>query len=131
MNRGGRELGHLAPGGPEDVRFRSFFGMSVGVVIASWHLMKEHDLLSPDQAFLRYLWTLMFMCLYPKNEAELCTLTGGKYPKTWPYMYALHELNYYVVSTSQCIILFLNFLSTITPLKLFFRLTGRFYMKTG
>ena len=47
MNRKGRELGHLAPGGPEDVRFRSFFGMGVGVVIASWHLMAEHDLLPP------------------------------------------------------------------------------------
>ena len=104
-------MGHLAPGGPEDVRFCSFFGMGVGVVIASWHLMAEHDLLPPDQLFLRYLWTLIFMCLYPKNEAELCTLTGGKDPKTvrkntWPYIYALYELNYYVVSTSQCIILF-------------------------
>ena len=77
MRRGGKELGVLTPGGPEDIRFRSFFGGSVEAILDAWHRMAALGLLPPDLLFLHYLWALMFMCLYPKNEAELCTLCGG------------------------------------------------------
>jgi len=104
MRRGGKELGVLTPGGPEDIRFRSFFGGSVEAILDAWHRMAALGLLPPDLLFLHYLWALMFMCLYPKNEAELCTLCGGVDPKTvrnktWPFIFALHELEYHVVST--------------------------------
>ena len=103
MRRGGKELGTLAPGGPEDRRFRSFFGAGVAVVIAAWKGMAEHGLLPPEALFVHYLWALVFMCLYPTNEAELCLICGNRDPKTvrkyiWPYINSLYELNYYVVS---------------------------------
>ena len=47
MGRSGKRLGVLTPGGPEDVRFRSFFGAGVVVVLTAWHGMAEHDLF-PD-----------------------------------------------------------------------------------
>lgn len=103
MRRGGKPLGVLTPGGPEDIKFRAFFGGGVSTIIDSWKRMAEHDLLPPDLLFVHYLWALIFMRLYPKNETELCTLVGGHDPKTvrsktWPFIFALYELNYYVVS---------------------------------
>jgi len=103
MRRGGKDLGVLTPGGPEDIRFHSFFGAGVDVVLLAWNMMAEYELLPPDLLFVHYLWTLLFMCLYPKNEAELCALVGGRDPKTvrektWPFIFTLYELNYYVVS---------------------------------
>lgn len=103
MRRGGKQLGTITPGGPEDIRFRSFFGAGVATVIEAWHMMADRGMLPPDLLFVHYLWALMFMCLYPRNEAELCTLAGGVDPKTvrgktWPFIHALLELSYYVVS---------------------------------
>jgi len=110
MQRGERRLGVLRPGAPEDVRFRSFFGVGAEVVLAAWNGMAEHSVL-PDRSleFVHFLWALCFMCLYPKNEAALCGILGGRDPKTvraktWPFIYALHELSYYVVSDSQIIL---------------------------
>ena len=105
MRRGGHRLGVLTPGGPEDVRFRGFFGANVATVIDAWKQMEGEGLLPVDLFFRHFLWALLFMCLYPKNEHELCALVGGHDPKTvraktWPFIFALYELNFYVVSTS-------------------------------
>ena len=103
MGRSKRRLGVLTPGGPEGARFRSFFGASVVVVLTAWHGMAEHDLLLDRPGFKHYLWALLFMAVYPKSEAALCAHLGGCDPKTarariWPYMFALDELSFHVVS---------------------------------
>ena len=103
MGRSKRRLGVLTPGGPEDARFRSFFGASVVVVLTAWHGMAEHDLLPDGLGFKYYLWALLFMAVYPKSEAALCAHLGGCDPKTarakmWPYIFALDELSFHVVS---------------------------------
>jgi len=116
MRRGGHRLGVLTPGGPEDIRFRGFFGANVATVIDAWKRMEQHGLLPAELLFVHYLWALLFMCLYPKNEHELCALVGGYdtktvRAKTWPFIFALYELNYYVVSSidapSRCLHYFL------------------------
>ena len=84
MQRGGKSLGVLTPGGPEDTRFRSFFGAGVNTVLDAWFRMQDLGLL-PVEAnlfFVHYMWALMFMCVYPKNQATLCALCGGVDPKT-------------------------------------------------
>ena len=107
MGRSEKRLGVLTPEGPEDVRFRSFFGAGVVVVLTAWHGMAEHDLLPDGLGFQHYLWALLFMAVYPKSEAALCAHLGGCDPKTarakiWPYIFALHELSYHVVSDFVC-----------------------------
>ena len=64
--------------------------------------MAEHNLLPKKLLFVIYLWALVFMCVYPKNEKAFCALVGGPDPKTvqkkmWPFVFALYELNYIVV----------------------------------
>ena len=130
MRRGGKKLGVLTPGGPEDVRFRSFFGAGAEVILNAWHRMAELDLLPPDRLFLHYLWALLFMCIYPKNEAALCTLVGGHDPKTvraktWPFIYALSELSYSVVRHTLSS---LPLLVTISHIVFLF---ARFCLRTG
>ena len=136
MRRGGHRLGVLTPGGPEDIRFRGFFGANVATVIDAWKRMGQHGLLPAGLLFVHYLWALLFMCLYPKNEHELCTLVGGYDPKTvraktWPFIHALYELNNYVVSsmmppTAACIILINEHLTR----ELYF-FTPRFCLEIG
>ena len=105
MNRDGKRLGKLTSGGAEDLRFRSFFGAGVITVLDAWARMQQLGLLptEPHLHFKHFLWALLFMNVYPKNEATLCTLCGGVDPKTargkiWPFIVSLMELNYYVVS---------------------------------
>ena len=102
MGRASKPLGRLDPGGPEDKRFRSFFGAGVVVVLAAWRGMRDHDLLPPKPLFAHYLWVLMFMCLYPRNEVELCRLVGKDAKtvrkRTWPFIHSLYEYCFHVVS---------------------------------
>ena len=51
---------------------------------------------------IHYLWALMFMKIY-SSETALCAHAGGVDPKTfqkwiWPFILALAELEYTVVS---------------------------------
>ena len=85
------------------MRFRSYFGAGILVILDAWGKMNENNLLLPGLLFRHYLWALVFMCVYPKNEAALSVLLEGKDPKTirkhtWPFIYALYELKFYVVS---------------------------------
>jgi len=57
---------------------------------------------------IHYLWVLMFMKIY-SFETALCGHAGGVDPKTfgkwiWPFIRALAELEYTVVSFYVCII---------------------------
>jgi hypothetical protein len=102
MQRESKVLGNLSPGGPEDTRFRSFFGAGATTILVAWHAMAEHNLLPNNLLFIHYLWALLFMCVYPKNEKAFCALVGGPdrktvRKKTWPFIFALYELNYFVV----------------------------------
>lgn len=102
MNRAGRRLGKLSAGGPEDRRLRSFFGVGVVVLLDGWVRMKEQDLIPVGGMFFHYLWALMFMKIY-STEAAMCGHAGGVDPKTfrkwiWPFIYALSDLEYTVVS---------------------------------
>lgn len=104
MRRGTKSTGILDQGAPEDTRFRSMFGTSALVCITAWRMMAQHNLLPPEHQFVHYLWALLFMKVYPDNETALCTLCGGRDPKTvrkyiWPYIFSLYELNFYVVSS--------------------------------
>lgn len=107
MGRAGKQLGTLARGGPQDIRFRSFFGAGAVVVVDAYCRLIDNGLFPVEVGlrFVHFLWALAFMCLYPKNQASLCTLCGGVDPKTvrkkiWPFIYALHDLNHYVVRVS-------------------------------
>ena len=102
MRRGTKSLGTLNPGAPEDTRFRSMVGTSALVCVTAWSMMVQHDLLPPEHQFVHYLLALLFMKVYPNNETALCTLCGGKDPKTvrryiWPNIFSLYELNFHVV----------------------------------
>lgn len=108
MVRGGKKLGRLTKGGPEDCRFRSHFGAGVAAINDAWERMEAKSLL-PDGGTLRhyhYLWALVFLKQYPKNEAALCSLLGSPDPKTarkriWPFIEPLYELGFYVVSEKK------------------------------
>jgi len=102
MNRAGKKLGKLTYGGPEDRRFRSFFGCGVKVFLTAWNLMVDAEVIPPEGCFYHYFWALLFMKLYPKNETELCGLLGGIDPKTmrkwvWPFIRALAELDLLII----------------------------------
>ena len=102
MSRAGKRLGNITIGGPEDRRFRSFFGAGVTVVLLGWQKMKDQGLIPERGLVVHYLWALMFMKLY-SNEAALCGHAGGVDPKTfrkwiWPFIRAISELEYTVVS---------------------------------
>ena len=106
MSRGGKQLGVLTPRGPEDMRFRAFFGGGGETVRDCWGRMVDRDLVLEELDFVHFLWALAFMCVYPKNENVLCTICGGRDPKTvrakiWPMIDAMYELNYDVVRTIQ------------------------------
>ena len=102
IGRSGKRLGVLAPEGPEG-RFRCFFGAGMVVVMTAYHKMREHQLLHKRLEFEHYLWALLFMVVYSKSKAALCAHLGGRdsktvRTKTWSFIFALDELNYYVVS---------------------------------
>ena len=107
MSRAGKRLGVLTPGSPEDSRLRSFFGVSVAVILDAWYRMVgAQNLLPKGGKVYHMLWALMFMKLYG-SEASLCAHAGGIDPKTlrkwvWPFIFALSELEYYdVVSCTR------------------------------
>jgi len=77
MGRASKRLGTQYFGGTEDRRFRSCFGVGAAVCVIAWRRMKEKGILWPKACFTHYLWALMFMNLYPKNETEMCALLGG------------------------------------------------------
>ena len=134
MGRSEKRLGVLTPGGAEDVRFRSFFGAGVVVVLTAWHGMAEHDLLPDGLGFQHYLWALLFMAVYPKSEAALCAHLGGRDPKTvrektWPFIFALDELSYHVVSCKLFFIHWCKEQVTLTSAKILF--SNRFRSDTG
>ena len=55
MGQSGKRLGVLTPGKPEDVRFWSFFGAGVVVVLTAYHRMAEYNLLPEGLVFKHYL----------------------------------------------------------------------------
>ena len=102
MNRAGRNLGTLSVGGPEDRKFRSFFGEGVTIILLAWNMMQAQELIPHGGLVIHYLWALMFMKIY-SSETALCAHAGGVDPKTfrkwiWPFILALAELEYTVVS---------------------------------
>ena len=108
MNRAGHRLGKLIAGGAEDRKFRSFFGCGVEVARLAWNMLRAKSLVPPGGLVVHYLWSLMFMKLY-SSETALCAHAGGIDPKTfrkwvWPFIRALSELEYSVVS----LLLYLN-----------------------
>ena len=109
MNRAHKKLGTTIIGGTEDRRFRSFFGCSVEVFLVIWHLIISNELLPLDCCFSHLFWAFLFMKIYPKNEAALCSLLGGVDPKTmrkrvWPLIRAVAELHFIVVSAIQYVL---------------------------
>ena len=95
--------GVILPGSPEDMRFRSHFGVSPQVVVDAWQLMDYHGLLPANAQLCHFLWALAFMYTYPKNDKALSSLLGNKDPKTiskyvWPFIQSVFELDDYVVS---------------------------------
>jgi hypothetical protein len=103
MGRAQRKLGKLSTGSPEDVRFRSFFGVSADVAVEAWEMMRSYNLLPPDPKFLHYLWALAFMRTYPPSNEALSRMLGGSDPKTihkymWSYIDSIFELDNIVVS---------------------------------
>ena len=111
MNRGGKKLGSSAQNGSEDRRFREVFGVSATVVFESWHRLLHYGLVPALGKFFHMMWAFMFMKLY-NTETALCSYASGEGavdPKTfrkwvWPFIEALDELGYYVVSlfAAQC-----------------------------
>ena len=130
MNRAGRNLGTLSVGGPEDRKFRSFFGSGVTVILAGWNMMQAQGLIPDGGLVIHYLWALMFMKIY-SSETALCGHAGGVDPKTfrkwvWPFIHALAELEYTVVSFYDCIIC----CTLIIVTNLIYIYFERFYLKT-
>ncbi|KAL7526661.1 hypothetical protein ACHAWF_007363 [Thalassiosira exigua] len=101
MGRAGRPLGILSPGGPEDLRLRSFFGCGVLIILDAWFRMKTEGLIPEGGMFFHYLWTLMFLKIYG-TENVMCGHAGGVDKKTWrnwvwKFVYALSSLEYTVI----------------------------------
>ena len=132
MNRGVRKLGKLGKNSPEDVRFHAFYGAPAIAVLDAWHKLMYHALLPKGGWFFHLLWALMFMKLYG-TEPEMCANAGGSCgaidPKTfrkwvWPFIEALAELQYKVVS------IFCLHCTLFLFILLIFSLCLRFYLRT-
>ena len=84
--------------------------------------MEESSLIPNGGKLWYYLWALVFMVQYPKNKVALCSLLGSPDPKTarkwiWPFIEALYELGFYVVSErEQCMCLTKNISHRLLPL---------------
>jgi hypothetical protein len=103
QNRIGRKISASIS---EDRRFREFFGAGVRVVMATWNLLVETELLPEDGQIVHLLWTLYFFKVYPK-QGVACSAAGGSSgaidPKTWrkyiwPFVFAIADLEQIVVS---------------------------------
>jgi hypothetical protein len=103
QNQHGMDIGDIRHGSVEDKRFRGFFGCSAVVARKAWIMIQPLlDVARPS--FTNYLGALMFMYGYPL-EKQMCSLMGVTDPRTMhrriePYVDALFELNYEVVSSS-------------------------------
>ena len=109
MNRASKRLGVLTDGGPEDRRFRPFFGVGVVVFITAYKMLLDHGLYLAECNFQHYFWAMIFMKLYPQNETGLCSLLGSIDTKTmrrgvWPIIGALALLDKFVVSATILIL---------------------------
>jgi hypothetical protein len=103
MGRAEQRLGKLSTGSPKDLRFRSFFGVSVDVAVEAWEMMRSHNFPTPDPKFVHFLWALAFMRTYPPSDEALSRMLEGSNPKTihkhmWPYIDSIFELDNIVVS---------------------------------
>lgn len=109
QNRHGMDIGDIRHGSVEDKRFRGFFGCSAVVARKAWIMIQPLlDVARPS--FTNYLGALMFMYGYPL-EKQMCSLMGVTDPRTMhrriePYVDALFELNYEVVSCELQMIAF-------------------------
>ena len=102
MQQEGKSLGTLSPGGPADTRFRSFIGAGVTTIIVAWHAMAKHDLLPNHLLFVHYLCALV-LCVSTQRTRRFFVLFSGDltprpFKKTRPFVFAVYELNYFMVS---------------------------------
>lgn len=85
----------------EDRKFRESFGCGPLVALTGWTMLVRFDLLPSGGTLQHYLWTLAFLKQYGKT-LQLCQFCGcdGKTLRTWTwrFLYALSELEPYVVS---------------------------------
>ena len=65
----------------EESRFRALFGCSCVVAFRVWKLLYSYHLLPQAGTMTHLLWTLMFLKVYPSEEA-MKKLTGGADNKT-------------------------------------------------
>jgi hypothetical protein len=55
MGWAAQRLGKLLMGLPKDLHFCGFFGVSAEVAVEVWHMMEDHDCLTPGPKFLHFL----------------------------------------------------------------------------
>ena len=102
QNRCGSSIGAI---GPEDRRFREFFGCGALIALVLWNLLEEHNAVPEGGAIMHMLWALHFMKVYPKQDAG--SVTAGGYGgaidvKTWrkyfwPFVEAIAHLDQHLV----------------------------------
>jgi hypothetical protein len=90
----------------EDRNFLAFFGCSPSTAMILWDLLDEHSLLPAEGTAKHFLWCLMWMEIYGKNE-EMTALCGGIDVKTmmkWviKFVYAIAYLEPEIVRVQCC-----------------------------
>ena len=102
QKRLGMRIGSLLPGSVEDKCFRGYFGCSAFVARKAWFRIQPLLDDVPVPSLSHFLGALLFMYGYP-FEKQMCSFMGVTDPRTMhshiePYVDALFELNYKVVS---------------------------------
>jgi len=91
----------------EDRKFREFFGCGNEVACLVWKLLAQNDLVPNKGTMEHFMWTLLFMNLYAKDNTLASLADGKPDPKTfqkwvWQFIYALAMLETEVVSCVGC-----------------------------
>ena len=86
----------------EDKQFRALFGCSSDIALILWCFLRDKKLIPAGGSIMQYLWTLLFMKVYP-TEDNMKLLTRGTDQKTirkwvWQFMKAIAETCEYLVS---------------------------------
>jgi hypothetical protein len=88
----------------EDQHFRALFGCPVNVALQLWLMLVDHDLVPVGASIKHFLWTLMFLKVYP-TDVPLSKMTKADPKTTQKWVDAILESLVYlepiVVSSSR------------------------------
>lgn len=89
----------------ENRKFREFFGCGPNIACGVWNLVVSHNLLPDNGTMEHFMWTLLYLKVYAKENTMSALIDGKPDPKTiqkwvWQFITSISLLEPELVSSA-------------------------------